>query len=1160
MQRSNLARLAVVATLCSSLAIPATAFAETWFADSDLTGTASSQPEQDAVKPNAGQLKYARDEFAAFCHFGPNTFSGWEWGEKYGKDGNPTATEFMERLESFDADSYVKMIKEAGFTRLIVTAKHHDGFCIWNSESTEYDMGSTSRRIDILAELSRACTEQDLDMGLYLSPWDIDAKSYGSSDGDADNYNDFYDGQLREILGNNEKYGNNGKFVEVWMDGAKGTGQDAQNYDFKRFADTIKELEGEDCVLFQCGQQAEVRWVGNEHGLAGNVSWNRVKMKPNWDSSSTEVAWDKNIKNDPTVGADVSVGDPAGEQWIMPEADARITGGWFWHENQKAPKSLTELGTMYFNSVGHGAPLLLNVPPNNQGTVDPEIRQRTLELGENIKQSFKDDLTRAGEGRDTATAKASSAWQDAAEFGPGKVLDGNDDTYWSAKSAEGTHSLLVELDGEQTFNVVSFEEAIQNGQRIKDFKVSYRDAAGKWVEYGTGGTVGAKRLVRGATVTATAIKIDVTTLEGKVAQISEVGVFKTSKGFEKPSPVPAGMQVIDNTGDGGMTTTGTWNKTSQANAIEGTSMWSKEKGASASFTFTGTRFLLLGTVDPNHGKAKVTIDGGEPFEVDTRADKRATSVVLYASDTLTPGEHTVKVEVAASDKAIGLDAAAYLDNKGIGMLDFDEARITMDEASEYELGITRTGGSEGAVEVMVNFEPGSAVQGDFDTTPQRVTFAAGEMHKTVTVRTKRSEGSSTVGDAQFSVTMQAVSPEGLVIGTKDDVIVTIKDRESTYTLEKLKEAIKAAEAAAANAGQYTTETVRALDHALVSARAVAAEGEPGADAIYDAIKALEAARAGLKARGAYSEADPFAFPSIVNATSTIEFELGSLNNDTAGDNGYPMVVAEREGASMGKLVNAVGENDTVSIPFTAARAGTYRAVLRFQSGSTGNKVVWADANASDPIIQAGEHAAGHNKDSEYRTVEFAFTVDKPGSSTLVFTGPSVKSPRLDKLDVTLTGEGLSGFGAVGRAGIGGSITPEGFIALEDGKATFTVAPDTGYRIKAVTKNGEAIAVADTASALDVEVTEADAKSSDAVVEALFEKVPAPTPDPEPSPEPEPTPKPEQKPDSQPGHKPGNGHMTEGGLAQTGDIASIAAPISLAATALLGAAAALKRKR
>ena len=1176
MQRKNLARFAIVAGLCSSLALPTAVFADQWITDESLNGVATAQPQKDDIVPNKGQYKYAKEELAAFCHFGPNTFSGVEWGTDYGTK-MPSAVTYMNNLETFDAEGYVKMIKEAGFKRLVVTAKHHDGFCIWNSESTDYDMGSTTSRIDILAELSKACSTYDLDMGLYLSPWDIHEPSYGNKDGKPDNYNDFYDGQLREILGD-PKCGNKGKFVEVWMDGAKGTGADAQNYNFERFAKTIKELEGDECVLFQCGLQSEVRWVGNENGLAGDTAWNRVEMNPNWDSSSAEVPWNKNIQNDPTVGAEVSVGSPTGGKWIMPEADARITAGWFWHNNMKTPKTLTELSNMYFNSVGHGAPLLLNVPPNDTGTVDPEIKQRTLDFGDNVEKTFAQDLTREGEGRTAATAKASSAWENDPAYGPGKVLDGKDETYWSAKDATGTQSLLIEFPEERTFNVVSFEEAIQNGQHIKNFAVSYRDAGGQWVEYGKGGTVGAKRLVRGSNVTASAIKIDLSTLDGKVAQISEVGVFKTTKAFEKPMPVPEGMEILDNAK---MQTSSGWNQEKNASFIDGTSMWTGQAGATATFQFDGTKFMLMGTVDPNHGHAKITIDGKEPIEINTRASKRATSVPLFTSDTLEAGTHTVKIEVVGGDKgAVGIDAAAYLNNNGAGMIDFDVTEITMDENSVYELGVTRSGGSTGRAEVVVNFEPGSAVQGDFDTDSKHVVFNEGETHKTVQVRTKRVVSSSTIGNGQFYVTMAPVSPEGLVIGSNDDVTVTIIDRESNYTLEKLKEAIQNAEAAA-NAGQYTAESVRVLDKALVTAHAVVAKDNPSADAIFEAMKVLQAAQSGLEIRKAYSEDEPFAFPSIVGTTSTIEFELGVLHNDTTGDNNWPMAIKDRDGASLGKLVDSVGENDTIAIPFTVERAGTYNVKLRYMSGSSNNKVVWTDANADDPIIAKGEHAAGHTNADAYQTVDFTFTVNKPGTSQLVFKGPKEKSPRLDKLDITLAADSLTSFGAVGRAGVGGTVTPEGFVALKDGKTTFTVTPDEGYRIASITKNGTPVDVAGPTSTTSVEVTEVDTESGDAVVEAVFEKIPAPSPEPEPEPDPQPRPDPHPEPDPQPqpdpqpepepqpqpdpkpetGNKPNKKPAgTNGPLPQTGDIAAIAAPVALSASALIGAATALRKKR
>ncbi|MGN0335508.1 MAG: alpha-L-fucosidase [Lachnospiraceae bacterium] len=208
--------------------------ADGFISDSDLMDHGTEAPEKDAVVPDANQYEYQKQELAAFGHFGLNTFNEIEWGENY---GNKTPDEIFRLEDDFDADTMVSRLKEAGFQKLIITAKHHDGFCIWDSAYTDYDVAATSYtdaegNSDILAEVSAACTKYDMDMGLYLSPWDIHEKSYGyydengnatTADKDVLDYNDYYNKQLQEIFGN-DQYGNNGHFNEVWMDGAKGSG------------------------------------------------------------------------------------------------------------------------------------------------------------------------------------------------------------------------------------------------------------------------------------------------------------------------------------------------------------------------------------------------------------------------------------------------------------------------------------------------------------------------------------------------------------------------------------------------------------------------------------------------------------------------------------------------------------------------------------------------------------------------------------------------------------------------------------------------------------------------------------------------------------------------------------------------------------------------
>ena len=948
---------------------------------------AADAPQQNAVRPNSAQYKYQKDELAAFCHFGPNTFNEIEWGEHY---GNKAPSEIFTLTEDFDAENYVKTIKDAGFTRLVVTAKHHDGFCTWQSDLTEYDMGGVTQykggKGDILAELSAACTKYDLDMGLYLSPWDIHDPSYGYSNGEAPgigtstdpkvNYNFYYDGQLREILGN-KKYGNNGKFVEVWVDGAKGSGANAQVYDFQRWYNTIHELEGDDCQIFQGGDFAGIRWIGNENGLAHDTTWGPCKT-------------DKNAKDgfNTNLSGGYSKGFPDGDKWLVPEADARITSGWFWGTAKNTPKTLTDLGNMYFQSVGHGAPLLLNVPPNNKGKLDAAIADRVREFGQNIKDSFKDDLTRANKsGRAAATAEASSTWNDNEAYGASKVLDGKDDTYWCAKNA-ANQSLTVKLPKPTTFDVVSIEEAIQNGQRISGFTVSYQSSDGTWTDFGSGGTIGAKRLVRGTAVTATAVKVTFTTHNFgdenlNLPQISEMGLFKASRGFEKPAPLPEGMTGIDNTE---MTTSGNWNAEKIDGCFKGTSMWTTQSGATASFSFTGTKFAIVGTKDPNHGTFTVSIDGGAAQTINTHDSVRTVPALLFESDTLEAREHNVVVTATGT---VGIDAAAYLNNGSTGMFDFTETNVTMDEDSTHAFTIRRTGGSKASVTLVVQPEPGSAIQDNFDTTPQEVTFADGETEKQVNIKTRRVvTGSAADGDKQFSVSLAVKTGEGAVIGYHGVADVTITDLDAACNA-------LIARAEALDTSNFNADSVAELNAAIEAARNAADNGDVKGTEVRAVMKALQAAMDNLS----------FAFPAEEGKTVTIEAEYGTLIDDHSNDRdqwggNYPMEIVDFEGASGGKIVNAINNGDAVTYRVNVKRAGTYSVTLTYSSGSASNAIKLSDDSGVFKAIDSV--SAGHTNPRELKTVTFDLVAKKAGATTLTVGTPgSASAPRLDKFDITL---------------------------------------------------------------------------------------------------------------------------------------------------------------
>ena len=899
--------------------------------DGSLRDNGTAAPAPDAVVPDANQYRYQKEELSAFCHFGPNTFNEIEWGEHY---GSRHPSEIFTLRQDFDAETFVKVLKEAGFEKLIVTAKHHDGFCIWDSKWTDYDVAASGYKAadgssDILAEISAACTKYDMDMGLYLSPWDIHDPSYGyyTSSGvatnaasDALDYNEYYNNQLIEILGN-DKYGNNGHFNEVWMDGAKGSGANAQEYDFPLWFNTIQKYEGieagydADCMLFGAEAYTTVRWIGNENGYAAEETW-----------SKSTVNYDNNTINSNNTGH-YTQGFENGNKWTVPEADARITSGWFWGTTKCTPKSITDLATMYFNSVGHNSVLLLNIPPNNQGTVDKAILDRVKEFGNEIRETFDDNLAEG------ATASASQVRGNDIAYKPGNVLDGDDNTYWTVNDGTTTGTLTLDLGSTQVFDVVSIEEAIQFGQRIKSFRVEYRNGDNdEWKTFDEGTTIGAKRLSRKAPVRADQLRITVTTTSA-VPMISEVGVFKASDGFELAGAMPAGMACID-INDPEFVLTGGWTRETGAQYTNGTNAWANGDASGsnkATLTFTGTKVYLIGTVDSAHGQADIYIDGTKVETINTNGSPRAVGQVIFASGDLSNGQHTLELRCTQSGKAIGLEAAYVINNGGVGMVGIENSRYTMNEDSEMTIKLVRVGGSTGSVTVTLSPNPGTAIQDDFDTENiQTITFANGETEKTAVVRTTRNYKQT--GDQYFTVELSTAA-ENLILGLNSKATITILDTESLPE----------------PTDQYTAE-------------------------------------------------NPFVFPSQVNASATLEADMGILYNNSDTEQ-WKLEIKEAAWAGNGKFVNSLNRGDRLEIPYTAAVAGTYSVTVTYRSGSTANYLDWSEASGK---IVAGTASAGNADSSVTKTATFTVTVSETGAGTWIFAPKTADSPQIDKFEITLT--------------------------------------------------------------------------------------------------------------------------------------------------------------
>jgi alpha-L-fucosidase len=429
-------------------------------------GAASGRP-----RPTPSQLAWQRDELALFVHFTVNTFTDKEWG-----DGSESPRVFdPARL---DARQWARAARRGGFRSLILTAKHHDGFCLWPTRTTDHSVRSSPWRGgsgDLVREFTEACRAEGLGAGVYLSPWDRNARSYGQGRA----YIDFYLAQLEELLG---QYG---PLVEVWFDGANGEGPNGkrQEYDWPRIHAAVRRLQPGAVMFSDSGP--DVRWIGNEAGEAGLTCWSTIDPervpRPGFDA--------------PWVQSALTQGDPQGTVWRPGEADVSIRPGWFWHPDQdQKVRSADNLMRLYFRSVGRNSKLLLNVPPTRDGLFH-ERDVRALEAFDaRRRELFAHDVLGGGRVR----ASGGSA--------PGAVLDTNDSTHWRGPSGATSGWLEVDLPVPATFDTLRLEEAIELGQHIANHRVDvWRDGGWHTVAWGT--TIGNARLHDCAPTTASRIRV-----------------------------------------------------------------------------------------------------------------------------------------------------------------------------------------------------------------------------------------------------------------------------------------------------------------------------------------------------------------------------------------------------------------------------------------------------------------------------------------------------------------------------------------------------------------------------------------------------------------------------------------------------------------------------
>jgi alpha-L-fucosidase len=477
---------------------------------SSVSGAARDIPAHPVV-PSAQQLAYQQMEIIGFICYTVNAFTDQEWGDGSEKPAifNPTA---------LDVEQWVTVAQAGGLKQLILTAKHHDGFCLWPSQYTDHTIKQSpykNGRGDIVGELAQACRRVGLKFGLYLSPWDRNHAEYGRAA-----YLTYFRNQLRELL---TQYG---PISEMWFDGANGGdgwyggANETRRIDGRTYYDwpttwaLVRDLQPQNVIFCVIGP--DIRWIGNEKGIAGETCWsmfNRVEFGDSADFQAYQPY--------------LNTGDPNGTHWVVGECDVSIRPGWFYHKHQddkvKTPQQLVDL---YYKSVGRNSTLLLNLPPDRRGLIHENDIAALQGFKAILDETFRTNLALG------ARVKATSQWDTDPCFAPRNVTDADPNSYWAARAGDTTGVVTITLPATRTFDRILLQEPIRLGQRIARFTVEAR-LGRKWEPLATATTIGYKRLLRIEPVTTQTIRIKIEAANSTPA-LSHIGLYRASAREAKP--------------------------------------------------------------------------------------------------------------------------------------------------------------------------------------------------------------------------------------------------------------------------------------------------------------------------------------------------------------------------------------------------------------------------------------------------------------------------------------------------------------------------------------------------------------------------------------------------------------------------------------------------
>jgi alpha-L-fucosidase len=457
--------------------------------------------------PSENQMRWQEMEYYAFVHFSLNTYTDQSWGF-----GNEDVKLF--NPEKADCRQWARICKEAGMKGIIITAKHHCGFCLWPSKYTEYSVKNApwkNGKGDMVREMADACKEYGLKLGIYLSPWDRNSPDYGKPA-----YITYFRNQLTELLTNY------GPIFEVWFDGANGGDgyygganetrkiDRTTYYDWKNTYALVRKLQPNIVIWNDGGDRADLRWVGTEDGYVGETNWSIL-------NATGDVPWDM-----------LHFGLENGNTWVPAEVNTSIRPEWFYHPSEDTKvKTLPHLMNTYYNSIGHNATLLLNFPIMPNGLINGRDEKAALDFAKTVKESFAVNLV------EKAKAKATNTRENDKKFSAANAVDNNKDTYWATDDNVNKASLTIDFGKPTLFNRFMAQEYIRLGQRVKAFTVEAL-IDGNWKEIAKATTIGYKRILRFSGVTASKVRLNITDSKS-CPLISNIGIYNAPAILNAPA-------------------------------------------------------------------------------------------------------------------------------------------------------------------------------------------------------------------------------------------------------------------------------------------------------------------------------------------------------------------------------------------------------------------------------------------------------------------------------------------------------------------------------------------------------------------------------------------------------------------------------------------------